>query len=159
MRPSVPEQLAGLERILAAVIVPEIGHPYPLDIAGGVGAALGALSAAWYEIPAFHQWDLQVTAALLADATPYLDAALADEVASLRAALAEGPLALDALETRHADARALLARAVPTLVASPPAAELCHRLAEHFRARADRFPLALARPAGAPNPTVPKEGS
>ncbi len=154
MRPDVSEQLEGLRRILDEVIAPELHDPYPADILAGVCATLETLSSGWREVPAFLQWDAEMSAALLRQVLisgVELDDALDDE---LRAAVFEDPpdaADLTALEARHARVRQALADAIPFVMDTDELRELRTYLAAHLRERAERYPLkAIWRPAGAP---------
>lgn len=157
MRPSVPEQLTELGRILADVVAPEVHAPYPADILSGVVGALTALAEAWNAIPAFLEWDAAATAGLLADAVPRLDPALATEVTAALTAGDNDCASPEALEARHRQLRDLLARVVPAVAGDPDLAPLRDRMVEHFRIRAERFPLSLAPPRARRPPT--SEGS
>lgn len=156
MRPDVGEQLEGLRRILEEVIAPELHDPYPLDILGGVCATLETLSSGWREVPAFLQWDAEMSAALLRQvltSVVELGDALDDE---LRAVVFEEPpdaADLTALEARHVRVRQALANAIPLIMDRDELRELRTYLAAHLRERAQRYPLkAVWRPAGAPKP-------
>lgn len=153
MRPSVSEQLSELGRILTDVVAPEVHAPYPADILSGVVGALNALAEAWSAIPAFLEWDVAATAGLLADAAPRLDPSLAAEVTAALTAGDNDYASPDALEARHHQLRDLLARAVPAVAGDPDLAPLRDRMVEHFRVRAERFPLSLAPPRGRRPPT------
>jgi hypothetical protein len=140
VHPSVPEQLAGLRRILADVVAPEVVDPYPTDILAGVMAAMEGLERGWYEVPRYLRWDADATADLLMAARPDLDQELGKEIATVCSASLSDPLDLRALEAHHERLRALLARAAPAINAHP---ELHERLAELFKQRAQRFPFGL----------------
>ncbi len=143
MRPSVPEQLEGLRRILAETIAPEITAPYPAEILGSVMMSLDALARAWYAVPDYLKWDIARTETLLAEAKPLLDPALAAEIGTRTS----DPLDLKALEERQLHLHALLCRAMPAIASDPALAETKARMTAFFRERADRFPFAmLARP-------------
>ena len=132
MRPSVTEQLEGLRRILEEVIAPELKDPYPRDILGGVCATLESIAAGWQQVPAFLDWDARACVALANQAGGEL-------VATAQAV--DDPLDLAALESRHRDSRAALEMAIPSIAERDDLGELRTQLADHFRERAERYPL------------------
>ena len=152
MRPKVTEQLEGLRHILAAVVAPEVVHPYPADILNGVIAALEGLERGWYEVPRFLRWDAESTAALLLAARPALDEGIGGAITAACAAGPDDPLDLEALEAHHERLRSLLAQIAPTIASRPELAELNERMVTLFRQRAQRFPFGLL---ARPNPPVP----
>jgi hypothetical protein len=142
MHPTITEQLDGLRRILAEVVVPEVTSPYPAEILGSVIGALDALQLNWHRIPAFLRWDIETTAGVLDAARPLLDA---DLVAEIAAVAAWGDLAdLAALETGQARMRALLVKAMPAILADPHRTDAYPRMIALFRERAERFPFSMA---------------
>ncbi len=148
------EQLEGLRRILDEVIAPELHDPYPADILAGVCATLETLSSGWREIPAFLQWDAEMSAALLRQVLTCgvdIGDALDDE---LRAVVFEDPpdaADLTALDARHARVRQALADAIPLVMDADELREIRTYLAAHLRERAARYPLkSVWRPAGSP---------
>jgi hypothetical protein len=153
VRPSVSEQLDGLRRILDDVIAPELHEPYPLDILAGVSATLETLSTGWREVPAFLQWDAEMTAALLRQVLTSgveLGDALDTELRGI--VFADPPDAADltALESRHARVRQALSHAIPLVMKDNELRELRTYLAAHLRERSERYPLkAVWRPATA----------
>jgi hypothetical protein len=145
MRPTISEQLDGLRRILAETVAPEITAPYPAEILGSVIASLTALSEAVYTVPAYLRWDIGTATALLEQARPFLDPALAAEIA---ADPEYDPLDLRALEGRQAELHALLAKAMPIILQEPALAGVKADMVAFFRARAERYPFSMvARPA------------
>lgn len=145
MRPTISEQLDGLRRILAETVAPEITAPYPAEILGSVIASLGALGEAVYTVPAYLRWDVDATTALLERARPFLDPALAAEVA---AGPQFDPLDLKALEDRQAQLHGLLVRAMPAVLNEPALADMKADMVAFFRERAARYPFSMvARPA------------
>jgi len=148
VRPKVTEQLEGLRRILADVVAPEVVHPYPADILGGVMAALESLERGWYEVPRFLRWDAEATAELLLAARGALDEATGHEITLAYASGPDDPLDLAGLEAHDERLRALLARVAPTIASRADLSELNERMVSLFRQRAQRFPFGLlARPA------------
>jgi hypothetical protein len=150
----VSEQLDGLRQILERVVAPELSDPYPLDILGGVCATLQTLSTGWRQVPAFLQWDVDMSTALLRQVLASdvdLDDALDTEVRSVVFADSVDAADVSALEARHRDVRQALAGVIPVVMDSEELRELRTYLAAHLRARSDRYPLkAVWRPAGAP---------
>lgn len=141
MKPTIIEQLQGLSRILSEVIAPEIHAPYPAEILGSVIGALDALQSSWAKIPAFLQWDIAETAAVLIAAQPMFDAGLAADV---QTALAEAPADAGdwtALEIHQTRLRGLLARAMPVLAKDSDA---YRRMIALFHERTERFPFSMA---------------
>jgi hypothetical protein len=132
MRPTVPEQLAGIRSVLAEVVAPVVADAYVADVLDGLLVTLDLLADAWADVPAFLRWDAAETAAVLG--------LLGDEVPPPP----EDPLDLAALREHHRELRGRLERAVPRVLAHDAARTAAVVL---FRARADRFPLT-ARPHG-----------
>jgi hypothetical protein len=156
VRPSVTEQLEGLQRILQEVIAPELLDPYPADILAGVCATLETLAAGWSEVPAFLRWDANASISLLtqvlAAAGPDLEAQL---VTQLRAAIdAPAPEATDvlAIEAHHQLVRAALEHAIPVITACDDLSELRTHLVVVLRERAERYPLKTVWRPSAPVP-------
>ncbi len=142
MRPSVTEQLEGLRRILEDVVAPELHDPYPRDILAGVCATLDSLAAGWQQVPAFLDWDARVSAALAAGVEGEIPppAAPAD------------PLDIAQLEARHRESRAALERAIPAIAERDDLGELRTHIADHFRERAQRYPIKTVwRPPAGPS--------
>lgn len=123
MRPTVPEQLDGIARILSEVVAPEVGAPYPADVLAGAVGTLRTLAAAHAELPAFLAWDADRTVEVLA-----------------LIGVAVPPVEGETVEARQRRARAELEARVPELSADPEARAAMVAL---FRERADRFPLTL----------------
>jgi hypothetical protein len=138
MRPSVTEQLQGLRRILDDVIAPELTGSYPRDILSGVCATLESIAEGWQQVPAFLDWDIRASSAVLAHAAKA--GCGADDVEALDA----DPYDLAALENRHRATRAALERVVPAIAADEKLGALRTQLAELFRERAQRYPLKVA---------------
>jgi hypothetical protein len=130
MRPTVPEQLDGIARILEEVVAPELGAPYPADVLAGAVATLRTLAAAHDALPAFLEWDTARTLALLAEA-----------------GVAAEPAPGEPLEVRHERARSALEAAVPRLSRDPDQRSALLAL---FAERAQRFPLAPGDPRARP---------
>jgi len=143
MRPTIGEQLDGIQRLLAEIVAPEVRAPYPREILTGAIAALDALREALPKVPDFLRWDSDSTAAVLSIAMPLLDAGLAGEV---RSALAEPPGdTLEGMEARQERLRALLSRSVPAILAER--GEAYRAMIRLFQARAERFPFSITAPA------------
>jgi hypothetical protein len=154
VRPDVSEQLDGLRRILEQVVAPELHDPYPVDILAGVCATLETLSSGWRAVPAFLQWDAEMSAALLRQVLTSgveLGDALDEELAGVVFEDPPDGADLAALEARHVRVRQALENAVPLVMEHEELRELRTYLAAHLRERAERYPLkAVWRPAGAP---------
>jgi hypothetical protein len=131
MRPSVTEQLEGLRRILDEVVAPELNDPYPRDILAGVCATLESIAEGWQRVPAFLDWDARASAALVLQAGG--DVAETGEPWD--------PLDVAGLEMRHRKSRAALEHAIPGIAEREDLGELRTQLADHFRERAERYPL------------------
>ena len=143
MRPTIAEQLDGIQRLLAEIVAPEVEAPYPREILSGAIAALGALQEALPKVPAFLRWDAESAASLLTSALPLLEPELATEV---RSALADPPAdTLAHLEARQERMRALLSKAMPAIIAEHE--EVYRSMVALFRERADRFPFAITATA------------
>jgi hypothetical protein len=131
MHPSVSNQLAGLSRVLADVVAPELDNPYPIDLLNGVIAALETLSRSWAEVPRFLRWDAEATTAILRRVGVSPPQPPAD------------PLDLVALEAHHAGVRSMLEVAIPAVLADPATNAATVQL---FRERIDRFPFNQPAP-------------
>jgi hypothetical protein len=132
MRPTVPEQLGGLARVLATSVAPHVTDAYVADVLEGVIVTLEMLGDSWSAVPAFLRDDAAATAAVLA----LVGIATADPPAD--------PLDLDALRAHHCVVRGELEAAMPAVMDDPDARRAAVAL---FRDRADRYPL-VARPTG-----------
>jgi hypothetical protein len=132
MRPSVSEQLAGVRRVLADVIAPEITDPYPADVLAGALDVLDMLAKRWADVPAFLAWDSRATADVLR------------LVGELAPAAPDDPFDLRALSAHHREVRGLLEAAMPAILARDDARAATVRL---FRDRFERYPLT-GRPRG-----------
>ena len=126
MRPSITEQLAGLRRILAEVVAPEVTAPYPAEILGSVIGALEALSANWARIPDYLAWEIGSIQSILIAARHELPT---DMPASL--------------EERQARLSSLLVQAQP-VIAADRNGEAYRLMIAFFRERAQKFPFAMA---------------
>lgn len=159
MRPSVTEQLAGLSRILAEVIAPELENPYPRDILGGVCATLDAIAAGWTDVPAFLDWDARTSIAViehvLADGSSVLSEELQAETRASLTQLADpvDPFDIAALQQRHRAARKTLERVIPALGDIAELSPARTELASHLKERAARYPF---KPVWRPAQTAPR---
>jgi hypothetical protein len=131
VHPSISEQLAGLSKVLAEVVRPELAEPYPIDVLDGVIAGLETLGRAWAQWPAYLRWDAEQTAAILRR----VDVAPPDPPAD--------PLDLVALEAHHAGLRKMLESAIPAIRADPATDAAVVSL---FRERIERFPFNQLAP-------------
>jgi hypothetical protein len=132
MRPTVSEQLAGLRRMLAEVVAPEVADAYAADVLDGALATLDLLADAWADVPRFLRWDIEATARVL------------ELVGVAVPPPPDDVLDLGALDARAEEVRDLLVQAMPAVVDDPRARDAAVRL---FRERAERYPLA-GRPRG-----------
>lgn len=147
MRPTVSEQLAGVRRILAEVIAPEVTGAYPVDMLRGVLANLQMLETSWTQIAPFLAWDNAGTERVLEHAAAVID----DETATrIRAALVAAPTDhtdVAALEDHNVVLRGLLAEIVPPLAGGGDhTADAYAELRAHLRERIGRFPLTMNAP-------------
>ena len=143
MRPTISEQLDGIQRLLAEIVAPEVTAPYPREILTGAIAALSALREALPRVPTFLRWDADSTAAVLAAALPLLPADLAADV---RSTLAASPGdTLESLETCQEELRALLSKAMPAILTER--GEAYRAMVALFRERAERFPFSITATA------------
>jgi hypothetical protein len=143
MRPNITEQLQGLSRTLSEVIAPEVHSPYPAEILGSVIGALDALESSWSKIPAFLQWDIAETAAVLAAAKPMLGADLAAEIDAAIAEVSVDAADWTALEASQTRLRGLLVKAMPVL-ANKKDSDAYRRMIALFHERTERFPFSMA---------------
>jgi hypothetical protein len=150
VRPTVSEQLAGVRRILAEVIAPEVTGAYPVDMLRGVLANLEMLERSWTQIAPFLVWDNAGTERVLEHAAAVVD----DETATrIRAALVAAPtdaaagLDADALDAHNTMLRGLLAEIVPQLASGGATTAAAYaELRAHLRERIGRFPLTMNAP-------------
>jgi hypothetical protein len=149
----VSEQLAGVRRILADVIAPEVTGAYPVDMLRGVLANLEMLERSWSNVPEFLAWDNAGTARVLGEARPFvghglqarIDDALHDTGDA--GAPAGHVVAIDALDASNVALRELLADVVPVLAAGgDDAAGAYASVRAHLRERIDRFPFSMNAP-------------
>ncbi|MCU1428309.1 MAG: hypothetical protein JWL83_2309 [Actinomycetia bacterium] len=133
MRPTVSEQLAGIRRILAEIVLPQITDAYAAEVTSGLLGTLDLLSASWVDVPRFLRWDCERASAVL------------ESVGISPPNPPDDPLDLVALELHHREVRGELERAMPVLLECETARV---QLVELFRERADRFPLSVWRAGG-----------
>lgn len=149
MRPGMTDQLSGIRRILDQIIAPELREGYPSQVLRGIVKNLAMLEGAWSRILPFLEWDTTVTAALLEEAAPHLDEALAQRIThQVRQELPSG--SLEDLEQRNAELRGLLGEAIHQLAQQDGGAGL-RPIKEHLVERTRRYPfrMAIATPTGA----------
>jgi hypothetical protein len=132
MRPTVSEQLAGLRRMLAEVVAPEVADAYAADVLDDALATLDLLAERWADVPSFLRWDIEATARVL------------ELVGVAAPPPPDDVLDLGALDTSAEEVRSLLVQAMPAVLDDPLARDAAVRL---FRERAERYPLA-GRPRG-----------
>jgi hypothetical protein len=136
MRPTLPEQLRGLRRILETTVSPAVHDDYPQTTLQGVIRALEALEQHVNEIGPFLAWDSATTAALLVDVAAHVAVPGLDAPAPV---IGIGDLA--GLDTENERVRGLLAGAIPALASTPAAADTYARVVQHLRERIARYPF------------------
>lgn len=147
MRPTITEQLAGIRRILADVVAPEVQGAYPLDMLRGIDANLAMLERSWTQVVPFLAWDNTETARILVAAQRVVDAQLGARIGAAIADAEPDPLDVVALESHNTRLREVLADAVPVLAAGGAStADAYTQVCRHLRQRIDRFPLTLSAP-------------
>ena len=149
MRPGMTDQLSGIRRILDEIIAPELREGYPSQVLRGIVKNLAMLEGAWSRILPFLEWDTTATAELLEEATPHLDAGLAQRISgTLAQDLPSG--SLEDLEQRNTELRGLLAEAIHQLAQQDGGARV-QRIKEHLVQRTRRYPfrMAIAAPTSA----------
>jgi hypothetical protein len=147
VRPTVSEQLAGVRRILADVIAPEVTGAYPVDMLRGVLANLEMLERSWTNVGPFLAWDNTGSDAVLRAVAPLVDAGLAQRIADALAAAPTDAADVAALDAHNTALRGLLADAIPELAAGGErTAAVYTDLRVHLRARIDRFPFTMNAP-------------
>ncbi len=149
MHPTVTEQLREIRRVLAEVVMPEVGGDYAREALQAALATLGMLEGAWDRVLPFLRWDNERVAQLLSELdgvaahagpTGLLDDRMAGRIAAAISADPPDPTDFAALHRRNLELRALLAEAVPALVACtggvPP-----EPVVAYVRERIDRYPF------------------
>jgi hypothetical protein len=152
VRPSISEQLAGLRRIIAEVIAPEVTGAYPEDMLRGVLANLEMLETSWSRVGPFLAWDNEGTERLLEAIAALMDPTLVQRIEATLVAAPHHPSDVDALDAHNTALRDVLADAVPVLAAGGDRTHDVYRAVRmHLRERMDRFPLVMNAPMpGAP---------
>lgn len=112
MRPTIAEQLSETRRILTDVLTPRIKDDYALQIMRMAFSNLEMLEGAWPKVLPFLHWDNQVTLTLLGDVRGQVDADLASAVEQAEQIVSIDPFDVSTLETRNAELRMLLHRAI-----------------------------------------------
>jgi hypothetical protein len=147
MRPTVSEQLAGIRRVLAEVIGPEVTGAYAVDMLRGVLANLEMLERSWTNIGPFLAWDNDGTEAVLERIAPLVDADLAARIGDALVAAPADPTDVNELDARNTALRQLVADAVPVLAAGADrSAEVYAEVRAHLSRRIERFPLSMNAP-------------
>jgi hypothetical protein len=152
VRPTVSEQLAGVRRILADVIAPEVTGAYPVDMLRGVLANLEMLERSWMHIVPFLVWDNAGTERVLEHAAAVVDHETADRIRASLVAAPTDATDVAALDEHNTVLRGLLAEIVPPLASGGArTADAYAELRAHLRERIGRFPLTMTAPMpGAP---------
>jgi hypothetical protein len=150
VRPGMTDQLSGIRRILDEIIAPELREGYPSQVLRGIVKNLAMLEGAWVRILPFLEWDTTATAALLQDAAPHVDTALAQSIsdAVARELPSNSP---EDLEQRNVELRGLLADAIHQLAQREEARDVQQHIKEHLveRTRSYPFRMAIAAPTSA----------
>lgn len=147
MRPTISEQLAGVRRILAEVIAPEVTGAYPVDMLRGVLANLEMLEHSWTTVGPFLAWDNAGTERVLEHVAPLVDAASGDRIRAALVAAPKDNADVDALDAHNTALRELLAEAIPELAAGGErTADAYAEVRAHLRERIGRFPLSMNAP-------------
>jgi hypothetical protein len=148
MRPTVSEQLAGVRRILADVVAPEVHSAYPSDMLRGILANLEMLERSWGDVAPFLAWDNGATMQLLADVASHVEGDVAAKIGAVLAEPDADPLDVAALEARNTRLRGALADAVPVLAAAEDlgSTDVYTAVRSHLRERIERFPLTMNAP-------------
>ena len=143
MHPTITEQLRGFSRILDEVVAPAVEPGYPSHMLAGVIANLQRLAGFWDRVLPFLEWDNRATAAVLADAAPLLDRALAARIGSAVSEPEPDHLDFDAVHARNSELRALLGETIGPLAAGGDHASAMYaRVRSHLRDRMSRYPMS-----------------
>jgi hypothetical protein len=153
VRPTVSEQLAGMRRILADVIAPEISGAYPADMLRGVLANLEMLERSSSKVGPFLVWDNAGTERLLESIAPMAGESFTRRVEAVLLTRPADHVDVEALDAHNTALRDLLADAIPMLAeGGQPTLAAYAAVRAHLRERIDRFPLAM----NAPMPSAPR---
>jgi hypothetical protein len=147
MRPTISEQLAGMRRILAEVVAPEVTGAYAVDMLRGVLANLEMLERSWSRVGPFLAWDNAGTERLLEAIARTLDPPFARRVEALLLTRPVDQVDVEVLDAHNTALRDLLADAIPQLAAGGDrTAAVYEDVRVHLRERIGRFPLAMNAP-------------
>jgi len=136
VRPTLPEQLRGLRRILDQVVAPAVDGDYERSTLEGVIRALEMLEQRANDAVPFLVWDNDQTLALLRSIAAHVPLDGAIEPPS-----PVEPSDVVALDAENERVRGLLAAAVPSLARDRGASEVYAHVIAHLRARVSRFPF------------------
>ena len=137
MRPTLAEQLRGLNHVLQNVVAPDVQSDYARETLLGVVRAMDMLTRQAASVGPFLAWDNAQTRALLQSIATRVP--LAGEL-DANAPIATGDVA--ALDAENERLRALLSSVIPTLGADDDLHELHHAVVAHLRERIARYPYA-----------------
>ncbi|HEY5357743.1 MAG TPA: hypothetical protein VIJ82_08635 [Streptosporangiaceae bacterium] len=137
MRPTVAEQIAGLGRILAAEVRPEVSSEYAQDVLAGVLQSLEVLASGLAAIGPFLAWDNAAMTAILREA-----GAGAQPGAGPPGAGRAGS-ELEQLNQANEQLRAQLDGLLAQLGDRPGQDQARRAIVAHLDERASRFPLRL----------------
>jgi hypothetical protein len=147
VRPTVSEQLAGVRRILAEVIAPEVTGAYPVDMLRGVLANLEMLERSWANVGPFLSWDNKGTEVVLRATAPLVAGELSTRIGACLSAAPTEDADVLALDAHNIALRGLLAEAVPELAAGGERTDAVYAdVRDHLRARIERFPFTMNAP-------------
>ena len=135
MRPNLSEQLGGLRRSLEVVVAPSLTEEYPREILESVIRVLAMLEVKAGDALPFLIWDSEQTAGLLADVARYVPT-----VGAIQPSEPVDVLDVVAADRENDRLRTQLAEAIPTLSATPGAAEVYAAVIAHLRERMARYP-------------------
>ena len=136
VRPTLPEQLRGLRRILDQVVAPAVAGDYERSTLEGVIRSLEMLEQRVDDVGPFLAWDNLETASLLRSIATRL--AVSEQFDSPSVVGAGDVVALDAENERL---RGMLTAVLPVLVSDPSMADLHATVIAHLRVRLARYPF------------------
>lgn len=144
MRPTVPELLEGLERLLTDEVGPYVDSPHAREVLANVATSIVRVRRLWLALAAHLDWDNREMERLLAEAVESLTARDPALAAQILAVVAEGSAAgaspsADDRAVRNAALRDALA-AVVRCLAGPASPPVIDRIRDHLREALRRAP-------------------
>ena len=137
MRPTLAEQLRGLNHVLQNVVAPDVQSDYVRETLLGVVRAMDMLTRQASSVGPFLAWDNARTSALLQSIAERVP--LAGELDG-DTPINTGDLA--ALDTENERLRGLLSTALPVLAGDRGYDDLHQAVVAHLRERIGRYPYA-----------------